>query len=178
MNFWIQAWSLTAFVVMNMQSIPVCTSTVNNVLQNVEGYIMNGIHCAPLHQFGWNGKRVIQCLGWKGNRDWSVGITTDYRLDDGRVGIRVSVAAGFLSSRRHPDRFWVPRSVPFIAYLGLKRSGGEADHWHPTNTDVKETCIYTSTSWRGSQLIKHGDNFTLQLDCYRRRDKKRDMTLR
>jgi hypothetical protein len=49
-------------------------------------------------------------LAYVRSRDSSVGIATGYRLDDGRVGVRVSVASRIFASSRRPDRFWgLPR---------------------------------------------------------------------
>jgi hypothetical protein len=56
----------------------------------------------------------------------------------------------FISSPRHPDRFWgLPRLlcnvVPGAHSPGVKRLWREADHSPPTSVEVMNTWIYTST---------------------------------
>jgi hypothetical protein len=56
--------------------------------------------------------------------------------------------------------------VPVALSLGVKRPGREADHLPPSTAEVKE-CVElylhspNTPSWRGAQLKKHRDNFTL-----------------
>jgi hypothetical protein len=45
------------------------------------------------------------------SRDSSVGIATDYGLDDRRVEVRVSVESKFSSSPSRPDRLWGPPNL-------------------------------------------------------------------
>jgi hypothetical protein len=62
-----------------------------------------------------------------------------------------------------PPIQWVPGALS----LGVKRLGREADHSHPSSTEVKEWVeLYlhspNTPSWSGAQL-KHTDNFTSYL---------------
>jgi hypothetical protein len=62
---------------------------------------------------GINNKRWLHFT--YGSRSWSrdsaVGITTEYRLDGGGVGVRIPVETRFLSSPRRPDQTWGPSSL-------------------------------------------------------------------
>jgi hypothetical protein len=48
-----------------------------------------------------------------------VGIATVYELEGRGVGVRVPVKSRFLSSPRHPYRFWGPPSLLFNGYPEL-----------------------------------------------------------
>jgi hypothetical protein len=78
-----------------------------------------------------------------GSRDSAVDIATGCGLDDRGFGVRVPAALRIVSSFRHPDRLWGPRSLLTNGYLGP--GVREADNSPPTNTEVKKTWIYTST---------------------------------
>jgi hypothetical protein len=77
------------------------------------------------------------------SRDSSVGIATDYGLDDGMIGVRFPGGLGILLfdivSRQalgptQPPIQWIPGALS----LGLKRRGCEADHSHPSSAEVEE----------------------------------------
>jgi hypothetical protein len=81
--------------------------------------------------------------------DSSVGIATDYELDDRGVGIpSASRVKNFLlstSSRTalgstQPPIHWVPVALS----PGVKRAGCEADHSPLASAEVKKMWIYTS----------------------------------
>jgi hypothetical protein len=85
----------------------------------------------------------------KQSRDSAVGIATGYGMDDWEVGVRVPVGSSMFSSPRRPDRLWGPPNLLSDEYRralspGVKRPGREADH-SPTNAEVKNMWIYTST---------------------------------
>jgi hypothetical protein len=48
-----------------------------------------------------------------------VGIATNYRLDDRKVGVRVPVGSIILTSPYHPDRLWGPLNLLLSGYCGL-----------------------------------------------------------
>jgi hypothetical protein len=52
-------------------------------------------------------------------RDSSVGIATDYGLDDRMIGIRIPAGAENFSLRQSPDWLWGPASLPSNGYRGL-----------------------------------------------------------
>jgi hypothetical protein len=57
---------------------------------------------------------------------------------------------------------WVPGALS----LGVKRPGGEADHSHPSSTEVKNEWSYTFTPqyvFMAWCLVKHRDNFTFTI---------------
>jgi hypothetical protein len=90
------------------------------------------------------------CLPFPGSlvflrsRDSSVGITTCYRLDNLRVGVRVPELSRIFSFPRRPDRLW--GTLNFLSnFPEIKRPGTETDHSSPTSTENKKTWIYTST---------------------------------
>jgi hypothetical protein len=102
-------------------------------------------------------------------RDSSVGIATDYRLDNRMIWVRFPTGTGnfiFSTASRpalgptQPPIQWVRGTLS----LGVKRSGREDDHSPPSSSEVKE-CVElhlhfpNMLSWRGSQL-KHRDNCT------------------
>jgi hypothetical protein len=67
------------------------------------------------------------------------------------------------SGPTQPPGRWVPRALS----QGVKRQGREADHSPPTSAEIENggairSLLHTS-SWSGAQLIKHKDNFTLQM---------------
>jgi hypothetical protein len=77
-----------------------------------------------------------------------VGITTDYRLDDRGVAVRVPVRSTIFSTSSRPALGstqppiqWVPGALS----PGVKRPGREADHSLPTSAEVKKMWIGTST---------------------------------
>jgi hypothetical protein len=82
------------------------------------------------------------------SRDSSVGIATGYRLENGRVGVRVAVGQelsllhvvqiGFGFTQ--PPIQWVPGALS----SAVKRPGREADHSPPTSVEIKKIWIYTS----------------------------------
>jgi hypothetical protein len=54
----------------------------------------------------------IESLGGKEeSRDSSVGIATDYGLDDRLIGVRIVGGWEFFSSTPRPDRLWGPPSI-------------------------------------------------------------------
>jgi hypothetical protein len=81
------------------------------------------------------------CLS-KGSRDSSVGIATDYGLDDRGVGVQVSVESRIFSSPRRPPSYPMSNGDPFT---GVKQKGCEADHSPPASVEVKKIRMYTST---------------------------------
>jgi hypothetical protein len=56
---------------------------------------------------------------WSRTWDSAVCIATGYRLDDGGVGVRVSVGSRIFSSSCRPDRFWGPPRILSNGYRGL-----------------------------------------------------------
>jgi hypothetical protein len=84
-----------------------------------------------------------------GSRDSAVGIATGYGLDGRGVGVRVPVGARF--SPLHVVQTGPgasPASYPMgsgSSFPGVKRPGREADDSPPTNAEVNNTWIYTST---------------------------------
>jgi hypothetical protein len=96
------------------------------------------------------------------NRDSSVGIATDYGLDDqmiwvGNFSLRHRVQSG---SGAHPASYAMGMGA---LSLGLKRPGREADHSPPSIAEVKE-CMelhlqpqYAFIPWC---LDEHRDKFT------------------
>jgi hypothetical protein len=103
------------------------------------------------------------------SRDTTVGIATDYGLDDRGIGVRVSVGSRIFSSPQHPDRLWGPPNLLSNGYRwlflpGVKRPGREIDNSPKASAEFKKMWIYTPTpntpSWRSAYLVKHRDNFT------------------
>jgi hypothetical protein len=95
----------------------------------------------------------------------SVGITTDYGLDD-----QGSIPAGgkrFFCTPQRPDLLW---SSPILISNRYLRPfpGGEAaeDHWLPSNTDVRNggavPPLPRMSSWHNN-LLNTGTNFRLHL---------------
>jgi hypothetical protein len=96
------------------------------------------------------------------NRDGSVGTIT--RLRSGLSGVRTPDSDEFLHSPKFPDRFCVPPSLmKWIRGLfprGLKRSGREVNHSHPSSAEVKNEWSYTYTP----PICLHGvDRYNLAL---------------
>jgi hypothetical protein len=85
--------------------------------------------------------------------DIAVGIATGYGLDDRGVGVRVSVGLRIFTSPCHPDRL-CPTQLLSNGHRGALSLGREADHSLPTNAEVKNTWVSTSTphtsSWRSA----------------------------
>jgi hypothetical protein len=87
-------------------------------------------------------------LTWREeNRDSAVGIATGYWLD-GRGSIPVR-GKKYFSTTRRPDRLWSTPSFISNGYRGalspgVKWTGREADHSHPSSAEVKKTWIYTA----------------------------------
>jgi hypothetical protein len=74
--------------------------------------------------------------------DSVVSMATGYWLGDRGVGVRVPVRARIFFSPR-PDQLWGPPNLLSNGYRrlffqGVKRPGREADHSHPTNTEVEK----------------------------------------
>jgi hypothetical protein len=92
--------------------------------------------------------------------DCSVGIATDYGLDNRMIGVRIPAGAGnflFTTASRpalgptQPPFQWVPGALS----LGVKRPGREADHSPPSNREVEECVVLyhhspNTPSWRGA----------------------------
>jgi hypothetical protein len=86
----------------------------------------------------------------RSSRDSAVGIATGYGLDDRGVGVRVLLGQDFhfsMASRpalgpTQPPIQWVPGTLS----PGEMRPGREADHSPLTSAEVKNACIYISTS--------------------------------
>jgi hypothetical protein len=104
----------------------------------------------------------------------SVGIATDYGLDDWMIGVQFLVGAVIFSLRHcvqtgsgaHPASYLMGTGA---LSLGVKRPGREADHSPPCSTDVKNEWSYTSISqyvFMAWCLVKHRDNSTFTLPCY------------
>jgi hypothetical protein len=84
------------------------------------------------------------------SRGNSVGIATDYGLDDRGVGVRVPVGARIFTTPCRPDWFWGPPSIVTNGYRrffirGVKRQGRDADHISTASAEVRKMWIYTST---------------------------------
>jgi hypothetical protein len=84
-------------------------------------------------------------IKWDWSRDSSVGIATDYGLDDQGGGssspgsvkhLHFSISSRPALGSTQPPIKWVP---------GVNRQGREADHSPPTSAEVKKMWIYTST---------------------------------
>jgi hypothetical protein len=101
----------------------------------------------------------------KGIGDSSVGIALGYGPDD--QGSRVRFPEGTGTSRTalgptQPPIQWEPSALS----LGVKRSGREAGRSFPSSVEVEvrvELYFHSpnTPSWRGAQLKKHRDYFTL-----------------
>jgi hypothetical protein len=79
------------------------------------------------------------------SRDSSVGIATDWGLDDRAVGVRVPVGSRIFSTSSGPvlGPTQLPiQWVPWALSPGVKRPGLEADHSPPTSPELKKTWIY------------------------------------
>jgi hypothetical protein len=64
------------------------------------------------------------------------------------VGVRVPVGVRFSYSSRGLYRFWSPPSLQYVqggSFHGVKQHRHESGHLPPTNAEVKNTWIYTST---------------------------------
>jgi hypothetical protein len=70
------------------------------------------------------------------SRDSSVGIATDYRLDDRMFGVRIPAGAGNFSPRQ---RIQTGSGVLGALSLEVKRPVHEADHSPPSSAEVKES---------------------------------------
>jgi hypothetical protein len=93
------------------------------------------------------------------SRDTSLGIVTDYELDDRMIGVRFPTGAGnFFSSPPCPDR---PRAYPAPYPLGtgalclrVKQPRREVDHSHPSSAEVEWVELYlhspNTSPWRGA----------------------------
>jgi hypothetical protein len=95
---------------------------------------------------------------------------TGYGLDDGGIGVRVSIGSRiiFMSSRPAvgPTQLrinWLPGALS----LGVKWLGHEAGHSPPTSAEVKKCGSVHPfphmLSWHSVYFIKHRDNFTFLL---------------
>jgi hypothetical protein len=70
---------------------------------------------------------------WNKSRNISVGIATDYGLDNRMIGFRIPAGGWkFFSATPRPDRLWCPRS---LLYNGYKR----LFHWGQRGRGVKLT---------------------------------------
>jgi hypothetical protein len=85
----------------------------------------------------------------KQKKDSAVGIATGYGLDDGGVGLRVSVGSRMFSFPRRSYRLWGhPASYPMgtgVSFPGGKAAGALSWPLTSTSAKVKKTWIYTST---------------------------------
>jgi hypothetical protein len=87
----------------------------------------------------------------------SVGITVGYRLDS--QDLIPGRGKRFFSSSQHLDWFWGPaspsiQSVTGILSLGIRQLGLEADHFPPSNAEVKNggaiPPLHHASLWRGA----------------------------
>jgi hypothetical protein len=93
----------------------------------------------------WNGddfikKNLIICtlnLTKLKNRNSSVGIATQYGLDDRMIGVRFPEGAGNFSLRH---RVQTGSGLPGALSLGVKWAWREAHHSPPSSAEVKE-CV-------------------------------------
>jgi hypothetical protein len=101
--------------------------------------------CKNHKQFQLFSLRKYHYLLW--SRDRSIGIGSDYGLNDEWVGVRVPVQTRLFSSPQLPDLHWGPPSPLSHESRGggVKRPVGEADHSPPASAEVKKTWIYIST---------------------------------
>jgi hypothetical protein len=97
-----------------------------------------------------NFKEIFKILKARGSRDSSVGIATDYGLDDQGGGSSSSGRVKKLSllhivqtgSGVHRTSYKMGTGGSFT---GVKRQGREADKSPPTSAEVKKMWIYTCT---------------------------------
>jgi hypothetical protein len=96
---------------------------------------------------------MFACLSFCESRHSSVGIVTDYGLEDWMIGVRIPAGAeNFLFDTvsrpalgpTQPPIQWVQVAL----FLGIKRPGREADHSPPSSAEVNECVEYTSTPLR------------------------------
>jgi hypothetical protein len=77
----------------------------------------------------------------------SVGITTDYGLDDRGL---IPGKGRFFSSPQHPDWFWVPPNLIYNMFYSsfpeAKRLEFEADHSPPSSAEVKNAAAISALS--------------------------------
>jgi hypothetical protein len=85
----------------------------------------------------------------------SVGITMSYRLDD--RGLIPGRGKRFVYIPQCPEHLWVPPNLSLNTedfFLGVKRSGREADHSPPSSTEDKNggatPPVSRTSSWRGA----------------------------
>jgi hypothetical protein len=81
-------------------------------------------------------------------RDGVVSMVTGYGLDLQGVGVRVPLGSRIFSTSFRPAVGSTQPLIQWVSgaiYLGVKRSGREADHSPPTSAKVKKIWIYTST---------------------------------
>jgi hypothetical protein len=88
----------------------------------------------------------------------TVGIATDYGLDDREVGVRVQGRAkNFLFSTSCGPALR-PNQPPIQWILGVKRPGREADHSPTASAELKKMWIYTpiphTPSWNSAVVPK------------------------
>jgi hypothetical protein len=101
------------------------------------------------------------------SRDSSVGIATDYGLDDRMIGVRIPPGLGIFffdtASRPAlgPTQPLIQR-VPGALSVGVERPGCEVDHSPPSTDEVKER-VQLYLVW---YLVKHKDNFTVNFYYY------------
>jgi hypothetical protein len=98
--------------------------------------------------------------------DSSVGIATGYGLDDRSSRVRFPARAGNFYFRRVQNCSGVhPASYP-MDNMAVKRPEHKAGHLPPSSSDIKDWVkLYlhspSTPSWRGAQLKKHRDAFTI-----------------
>jgi hypothetical protein len=71
------------------------------------------------------------------SRNSSVGIATDYGLDNRMSGVQDPAGAGNFSLRQWPTQPPIQWAQGTLS-LGIKRPGREADHSPPSNAEAKE----------------------------------------
>jgi hypothetical protein len=120
-------------------------------------FFRNDCSCCLMNAEWHENISTVKC---KGLGRPSVGIALGYGLDDRGSRVRFPTGARNFSlhhrvrngSGAHPASY--PMGIPVVLSLGVKRSGGEADHSPPFNADVKKMHgaippLPNTSSWRG-----------------------------
>jgi hypothetical protein len=81
---------------------------------------------------------LIDALSFVRSRGSSVGIVTDYRLDDRWFGVPISVLSKMFTPPYRPDRPWGPPNLLPSEYRG---QDGAADKSHAPSAKVKKMWI-------------------------------------